>query len=232
MRHMSPKRWLHRHRTRRWQDPPVVSFWTWIFPGWAACFHYFFICSDVLLNLCVRIMTQTWALYTQRFEDVPFCRVFRISVLPPGLFHNPSFYSHLTSGPNLPKKNVSFVGVFLRRNFNHNKEYTYTTLHWHHNAVSSLCFTPEGKHTLKSNSTHTFFIQTRISALFQVVSRFCVFFFLSRHQPAEWRCWICSRPVEIPGKPARLPAPSGSCHHAHHCLARWGAVLQLAQRQQ
>lgn len=103
--------------------------------------------------------------------------MFRISVLLPGLFHNPSFYSHLTSGPNLPKKNVSFVGVFLRRNFNHNKEYTYTTLHWHHNAVSSLCFTPEGKHTLKSNSAHTFFIQTRISALFQVVSRFCVFFF-------------------------------------------------------
>lgn len=36
--------------------------------------------------------------------------------------------------------------VFIsRRNFNHNKEYTYTTLHWHHSALSSLCFTPEGK---------------------------------------------------------------------------------------
>lgn len=31
-----------------------------------------------------------------------------------------------------------------RRNFNHKKEYTYSTLHWHQSAVSSLCFTPEG----------------------------------------------------------------------------------------
>lgn len=31
-----------------------------------------------------------------------------------------------------------------RRNFNHKKEYTYSTLHWHHNAVNTLCFTPEG----------------------------------------------------------------------------------------
>lgn len=38
-----------------------------------------------------------------------------------------------------------FVTVYApRRNFNQKKEYTYTTLHWHHSAVSSLCFTPEG----------------------------------------------------------------------------------------
>ncbi|KAI3355910.1 hypothetical protein L3Q82_004457 [Scortum barcoo] len=34
------------------------------------------------------------------------------------------------------------------RNFNHKKEYTYSTLHWHHSAVSSLCFTPEGTNLL------------------------------------------------------------------------------------
>ncbi|KAM6978639.1 WD repeat-containing protein 75 isoform 2-T2 [Tautogolabrus adspersus] len=38
--------------------------------------------------------------------------------------------------------------IRLWRNFNHKKEYTYTTLHWHHNAVSSLCFTPEGTNLL------------------------------------------------------------------------------------
>ncbi|XP_060909900.1 WD repeat-containing protein 75 isoform X1 [Labrus mixtus] len=38
--------------------------------------------------------------------------------------------------------------IRLWRNFNHQKEYTYTTLHWHHNAVSSLCFTPEGTNLL------------------------------------------------------------------------------------
>lgn len=32
----------------------------------------------------------------------------------------------------------------LRRNLNQKKEYTYLTLHWHHAAVSSLCFTPQG----------------------------------------------------------------------------------------
>ncbi|TWW80338.1 WD repeat-containing protein 75 [Takifugu flavidus] len=36
----------------------------------------------------------------------------------------------------------------LLRNFNHKKEYTYTTLHWHHSAVASLCFTPEGTNLL------------------------------------------------------------------------------------
>ncbi|XP_041857335.1 WD repeat-containing protein 75 [Melanotaenia boesemani] len=38
--------------------------------------------------------------------------------------------------------------IRLWRNFNHNKEYTYSTLHWHHDAVGSLCFTPEGTNLL------------------------------------------------------------------------------------
>ncbi|XP_034549501.1 WD repeat-containing protein 75 isoform X2 [Notolabrus celidotus] len=38
--------------------------------------------------------------------------------------------------------------IRLWRNFNQKKEYTYSTLHWHHNAVSSLCFTPEGTNLL------------------------------------------------------------------------------------
>uniref|UniRef100_A0A3Q3X3F3 C2H2-type domain-containing protein n=1 Tax=Mola mola TaxID=94237 RepID=A0A3Q3X3F3_MOLML len=38
--------------------------------------------------------------------------------------------------------------IRLWRNFSHKKEYTYTTLHWHHSAVSSLCFTPEGTNLL------------------------------------------------------------------------------------
>ncbi|XP_061698406.1 WD repeat-containing protein 75 [Syngnathoides biaculeatus] len=48
-----------------------------------------------------------------------------------------------------PKDDVIATGhedgkIRLWRKFNHMKEYTYSTLHWHHNAVSSLCFTPEG----------------------------------------------------------------------------------------
>ncbi|XP_076013135.1 WD repeat-containing protein 75 [Genypterus blacodes] len=38
--------------------------------------------------------------------------------------------------------------IRLWRNFYHKREYTYTTLHWHHSAVSSLCFTPEGTNLL------------------------------------------------------------------------------------
>ncbi|XP_076603910.1 WD repeat-containing protein 75 isoform X1 [Chaetodon auriga] len=38
--------------------------------------------------------------------------------------------------------------IRLWRNFNHKKEYTYSTLHWHHSAVSALCFTPEGTNLL------------------------------------------------------------------------------------
>ncbi|XP_061648700.1 WD repeat-containing protein 75 [Phyllopteryx taeniolatus] len=52
-----------------------------------------------------------------------------------------------------PKDDVISTGhedgkIRLWRNFNHMKEYTYSTLHWHHNAVSSLCFTPEGTNLL------------------------------------------------------------------------------------
>lgn len=39
---------------------------------------------------------------------------------------------------------VSFLCYPLRRNFHQRKEYTYTTLHWHHSHVNTLCFTPEG----------------------------------------------------------------------------------------
>ncbi|KAG5283123.1 hypothetical protein AALO_G00038600 [Alosa alosa] len=38
--------------------------------------------------------------------------------------------------------------IRLWRNFNHRKEYTYTTIHWHHNIVNTLCFTPEGTNLL------------------------------------------------------------------------------------
>ncbi|CAJ1078696.1 WD repeat-containing protein 75 isoform X2 [Xyrichtys novacula] len=38
--------------------------------------------------------------------------------------------------------------IRLWRNFIHKREYTYSTLHWHHSAVSSLCFTPEGTNLL------------------------------------------------------------------------------------
>ncbi|XP_051938582.1 WD repeat-containing protein 75 [Hippocampus zosterae] len=52
-----------------------------------------------------------------------------------------------------PKDDVISTGhedgkIRLWRNFNQKKEYTYLTLHWHHNAVSSLCFTPEGTNLL------------------------------------------------------------------------------------
>uniref|UniRef100_A0A672QVC1 WD repeat-containing protein 75-like n=1 Tax=Sinocyclocheilus grahami TaxID=75366 RepID=A0A672QVC1_SINGR len=38
--------------------------------------------------------------------------------------------------------------IRLWRNFIHTKEYTYSTQHWHHNAVNTLCFTPEGTNLL------------------------------------------------------------------------------------
>ncbi|XP_077473956.1 WD repeat-containing protein 75 [Stigmatopora argus] len=50
--------------------------------------------------------------------------------------------------------------IRLWRNFNHKKEYTYSTLHWHHNAVSSLCFTPEGT-TLLSGGVESVLVQWR-----------------------------------------------------------------------
>ncbi|KAM9448034.1 WD repeat-containing protein 75-like isoform 1-T1 [Salvelinus alpinus] len=38
--------------------------------------------------------------------------------------------------------------IRMWRNFNQKKEYTYSTLHWHHSAVNTLCFTPEGTNLL------------------------------------------------------------------------------------
>ncbi|XP_070693952.1 WD repeat-containing protein 75 [Pempheris klunzingeri] len=50
--------------------------------------------------------------------------------------------------------------IRLWRNFSHNKEYTYSTLHWHHSAVSSLCFTPEGTNLL-SGGVESVLVQWR-----------------------------------------------------------------------
>lgn len=50
--------------------------------------------------------------------------------------------------------------IRLWRNFNQKKEYTYTTMHWHHNAVSSLCFTPEGTNLL-SGGVESVLVQWR-----------------------------------------------------------------------
>ncbi|XP_008293300.1 WD repeat-containing protein 75 [Stegastes partitus] len=50
--------------------------------------------------------------------------------------------------------------IRLWRNFNQQKEYTYSTLHWHHNAVSSLRFTPEGTNLL-SGGVESVLVQWR-----------------------------------------------------------------------
>ncbi|XP_061579826.1 WD repeat-containing protein 75 [Cololabis saira] len=50
--------------------------------------------------------------------------------------------------------------IRLWRNFNHKKEYTYSTMHWHHTAVSSLCFTPEGTNLL-SGGVESVLVQWR-----------------------------------------------------------------------
>uniref|UniRef100_A0AAX7UP54 WD repeat-containing protein 75 second beta-propeller domain-containing protein n=1 Tax=Astatotilapia calliptera TaxID=8154 RepID=A0AAX7UP54_ASTCA len=50
--------------------------------------------------------------------------------------------------------------IRLWRNFNHKKEYTYSTLHWHHSTVSSLCFTPEGTNLL-SGGVESVLVQWR-----------------------------------------------------------------------
>uniref|UniRef100_A0A7N6FK87 WD repeat-containing protein 75 second beta-propeller domain-containing protein n=1 Tax=Anabas testudineus TaxID=64144 RepID=A0A7N6FK87_ANATE len=50
--------------------------------------------------------------------------------------------------------------IRLWRNFNHKKEYTYSTLHWHHSAVSSLRFTPEGTNLL-SGGVESVLVQWR-----------------------------------------------------------------------
>uniref|UniRef100_A0AAY4EFX1 WD repeat-containing protein 75 second beta-propeller domain-containing protein n=1 Tax=Denticeps clupeoides TaxID=299321 RepID=A0AAY4EFX1_9TELE len=48
--------------------------------------------------------------------------------------------------------------IRLWRNFNQKKEYTYTTLHWHHSVVNTLCFTPEGT-TLLSGGIESVLVQ-------------------------------------------------------------------------
>uniref|UniRef100_A0A8C6VS41 WD repeat domain 75 n=1 Tax=Nothobranchius furzeri TaxID=105023 RepID=A0A8C6VS41_NOTFU len=50
--------------------------------------------------------------------------------------------------------------IRLWRNFKQKKEYTYSTLHWHHSAVSSLCFTPEGTNLL-SGGVESVLVQWR-----------------------------------------------------------------------
>ncbi|KAM7380883.1 hypothetical protein PAMP_004153 [Pampus punctatissimus] len=50
--------------------------------------------------------------------------------------------------------------IRLWRNLNHKKEYTYSTLHWHHSAVSSLRFTPEGTNLL-SGGVESVLVQWR-----------------------------------------------------------------------
>ncbi|CAG5865904.1 WD repeat-containing protein 75 [Menidia menidia] len=50
--------------------------------------------------------------------------------------------------------------IRLWRNFNHKKEYTYSTLHWHHTTVSSLVFTPEGTNLL-SGGVESVLVQWR-----------------------------------------------------------------------
>uniref|UniRef100_A0A1A7X3U7 WD repeat domain 75 n=2 Tax=Iconisemion striatum TaxID=60296 RepID=A0A1A7X3U7_9TELE len=50
--------------------------------------------------------------------------------------------------------------IRLWRNFKHKKEYTYSTLHWHHSTVSSLCFTPEGTNLL-SGGVESVLVQWR-----------------------------------------------------------------------
>ncbi|KAM9851318.1 WD repeat-containing protein 75 [Aulostomus maculatus] len=50
--------------------------------------------------------------------------------------------------------------IRLWRNFNHKKEYTYSTFHWHHSAVSSLRFTPEGTNLL-SGGVESVLVQWR-----------------------------------------------------------------------
>uniref|UniRef100_A0A668AAM0 WD repeat domain 75 n=1 Tax=Myripristis murdjan TaxID=586833 RepID=A0A668AAM0_9TELE len=50
--------------------------------------------------------------------------------------------------------------IRLWRNFNHKREYTYSTLHWHHSAVSSVRFTPEGTNLL-SGGVESVLVQWR-----------------------------------------------------------------------
>ncbi|MBN3308424.1 WDR75 protein, partial [Amia calva] len=53
--------------------------------------------------------------------------------------------------------------IRLWRNFNQKKEYTYSTQHWHHNAVNDLTFTPEGTNLL-SGGIESVLVQWRYGA--------------------------------------------------------------------
>ncbi|XP_030642048.1 WD repeat-containing protein 75 [Chanos chanos] len=50
--------------------------------------------------------------------------------------------------------------IRLWRNFTHQKEYTFSTLHWHHNAVNAMCFSPEGT-SLLSGGIESVLVQWR-----------------------------------------------------------------------
>ncbi|XP_056145617.1 WD repeat-containing protein 75 isoform X2 [Lampris incognitus] len=50
--------------------------------------------------------------------------------------------------------------IRLWRNINQKKDYTYSTVHWHHTAVGSLCFTPEGT-SLLSGGLESVLVQWR-----------------------------------------------------------------------
>ncbi|KAG7257391.1 hypothetical protein CRUP_023417 [Coryphaenoides rupestris] len=50
--------------------------------------------------------------------------------------------------------------IRLWRNFNRGKDYTFTTVHWHHSGVNALCFTPEGTNLL-SGGVESVLVQWR-----------------------------------------------------------------------
>ncbi|KAM5151533.1 WD repeat-containing protein 75 [Mantella aurantiaca] len=52
--------------------------------------------------------------------------------------------------------------IRLWRNFNHNQEYTYSTLHWHHDAVADLAFSAQGT-ALFSGGVESVLVQWSIS---------------------------------------------------------------------
>lgn len=131
----------------------------------------------------------------------------------------------------------------FRRNFNHQKEYTYSTLHWHSNAVSSMCFTPEGTHIIIFNpavlaTTTKFALDFVLIVLLKKKkarlswSCFLYLFWLcfTRHQPVERRRGVGARPVALQRRePAGLPASLGCRHHTHRRLTRRSSVLHLTQ---
>lgn len=50
--------------------------------------------------------------------------------------------------------------IRLWRNFNREKDYTFSTVHWHHSGVNALCFTPEGTNLL-SGGVESVLVQWR-----------------------------------------------------------------------